>query len=77
MSENEIYADGSFFKYVHQSGRFVTTMAHAIMCADKDNIERIRKAFPQMVAAHECSSWRTVPDHFDPVYNANLCKKIN
>jgi hypothetical protein len=46
-------------------------MATAIQRADDVNKERLRKAFPQMCAAHDCSSWDTVPEGFkEPKYNA-------
>ena len=49
---------GSFNQYLFQSGAFVTTMARAIQRADVANKERIRRAFPQMVAAYECPSFQ-------------------
>jgi hypothetical protein len=64
------YKCGSFNWYLYQSGGFVITVAKAITLADVDNKERLRKAFPQMCAAHDCSSWDTVPDGFEPKYNA-------
>jgi hypothetical protein len=60
---------GCFEKYLHASGDFVTAMAKAICRADNDNLERIRLAFPQMVAAHECHSWFDAPEGFEPKYN--------
>ena len=61
---------GTFDRYLHQSGSFVTHMAHAIQCADPINLELIRDAFPQMVAAKEMRSWDEAPERFEPQYNA-------
>ena len=66
----EQYKPGSFNWYLFKSGSFVTTMANAIQRADGENKERLRLAFPQMCAAHDCPSWDTVPEGFDPKYNA-------
>jgi hypothetical protein len=68
---------GSFNFYLYKSGLFVTTMAQAIQHADQENKERIRKAFPQMVAAHECRSWDDVPFNFKPVYNSDAQEFLN
>jgi hypothetical protein len=63
---------GSFNWYLERSGSFVTTMAKALQAADGNNRERIRKVFPQMVAAIECNSWDEVPAGFEADrYNAN------
>ena len=61
---------GCFNWYLKNSGDFVTSMARSIQLADKANLARLDRAFPQMVAAHACDSWDTVPEGFDPVYNA-------
>jgi hypothetical protein len=62
--------EGSFNWYLFHSGDFVKTMARAIQKADGDNKARLRKAFPQMCAAHDCHSWDDIPEGFLPVYNA-------
>lgn len=63
---------GCFNWYLEMSGSFVTAMAQAIQRADTDNKGRIRKAFPQMIAAYECNCWENVPEGFDKnEYNAN------
>jgi hypothetical protein len=69
---NEVSVPGSFNWYLFMSGEFVTLMAKAIQRADGDNKERLRIAFPQMCAAHDCYSWDEVPKGFDPKYNAEL-----
>ena len=61
---------GTFNRYLHQSGSFVTHMAHAIQAADQYNLGRIRDVFPQMVAAAEMQSWDEAPEGYDLVYNA-------
>ena len=66
-----ILKEGTFNWYLYQSGDFVQAMAKALRRADNANKERIRRAFPQMVAAYECKSWNDVPEGFDPVYNAD------
>jgi len=66
-----MYTPGTFNWYLFQSGKFVTLMAKAIQAADDENKEKIRKVFPQMVAANECHSWDIVPEGFsEPKYNA-------
>lgn len=67
---DKIPEKGCFNWYLFMSGEFVTTLAHAIQRSDKENLARLERAFPQMVAAHRCNSWNTVPLGFDPVYNA-------
>ena len=67
---------GCFNQYLYEAGDFVTTLARTMQLADPDNIERLRVAYPQMVAAHDCQSWNTVPDGFEPVYNARGEQKI-
>jgi DNA-binding FadR family transcriptional regulator len=68
---------GSFNFYIGRSGSFVTSMALAIQRADEDNLERIRKAFPQMVAAYKCKSWDEVPEGFESdTYNAEKIKTL-
>ena len=61
---------GSFNWYLFNSGSFVTTIAKAIQLADKDNLEKLRSAFPQMVAAFELSTWDSVPEGFESKYNS-------
>lgn len=71
---------GCFNWYLKNSGDFVTSMARSIQLADEANLARISLAFPQMVAAHKCDSWDTVPEGFGHTYNAetagcDLCTK--
>ncbi len=61
---------GSFNHYLHNSGGFVTTIALAIQKADQQNHERLRGAFPQMVAAQQMPTWDEVPEGFKPQYDA-------
>ena len=69
---NDTAKEGSFCHYLYKSGDFVKAMANAIQMADNNNLERLRKAFPQMVAAHALYDWNEAPEGFEPVYNANL-----
>lgn len=65
-----MYHEGSFNWYRNMGGHFVKAMAEAIMRADSCNREKIRKIFPQMVAAYD-GMWDWVPDGFTaPEYNA-------
>ena len=61
---------GCFEWYLRQSGSFVTAMANAICRADKANLERLRLAFPQMIAAWEMPCWFHTPPGFEATYNA-------
>lgn len=65
---------GSFEWYLHPDGggSFVKSLAHCIQRADDINIERLRRAFPQMVAAFEMHSWFKAPPGFEPRYNAEV-----
>jgi len=63
-------AEGSFGKYIWHSGDFVTSIAISIQRADPENRERLRLAFPQMVAAFEMASWDEAPPGFAPHYQA-------
>ncbi len=62
--------EGSFNWYLTRSGDFVKLIARAIQHADPRNRERLRRAYPQMVAAFEYSTWDLPPVGFDPVYDA-------
>jgi len=64
---------GCFEWYLRQSGSFVVAQANAICRADKENLERIRRAFPQMIAAWEMPCWFDIPPSFEAVYNAEAC----
>lgn len=75
MSEDNPYVEGSFNWYKDRSGGFVQAVAQAIIKADNHNLERLRKAFPQMVAAHECHSWDDVPEGYEPKYNGELTEE--
>lgn len=62
--------NGCFFWYTNRSGSFVTHIANAIQLADLKNLELIKKAYPQMVAAYEMNDWNLVPKGFAPTYNS-------
>lgn len=72
-----MFISGSFNWYRHHAGGFVTHIAKAICKADGDNIARLRRAFPQMVAAHDCKSWDHVPEGFEPCYNGERLVNAN
>lgn len=57
---------------MYRSGDFVRTVAEAIQRADPTNKERLRRAYPQMVAAFELGGdWTGVPSGFTaPRYDA-------
>lgn len=63
------FVPGSFNHYLRMSGGFVTTLAQAVARADGVNKERLRLAFPQVVAAWEMQDWDKAPDAFLPMYN--------
>lgn len=68
----ERWPEGSFGHYMYRSGDFVRTMAEAIQRADPPNKERLRRAFPQMVAAFELGGdWTGVPEGYLPRYDAH------
>lgn len=66
--------EGSIEWYLHYSGGFVRDMVHTIQHADGSNRARLRRAFPQMVAAFEMHSWTDAPPGFEPRYDADLPK---
>ena len=71
-SESERWPEGSFGQYMYRSGDFVRTVAEAIQRADPLNKERLRRAFPQMVAAFELGGdWTGVPRGYAPRYDAH------
>jgi len=76
MTEKTLPAEGSFGKYLHYSGDFVYTVALAIQRADPHNRERLRRAFPQMVAAFEHHCWDEPPPGFQPRYNAAADQEV-
>ena len=71
-SSGEGWPEGSFGHYMYRSGDFVRTVAEAIQRADPGNKERLRRAFPQMVAAFELGGdWTGVPSGYAPRYDAD------
>jgi hypothetical protein len=75
MSEQEATAikvpeEGSIEWYLKYSGGFVTALIRCIQVADMQNRERLRLAFPQVVAAIEMDSWFDAPPGFGPRYDA-------
>lgn len=70
-SSGERWPEGSFGHYVYVSGDFVRSVALAIQRADPVNKERLRRAFPQMVASFDLGgNWTGVPSGFAPEYDA-------
>lgn len=61
--------EGSANWYLFRAGDFVKTVALAIQRADPMNRERLRLAFPQMVAAFEAEDWDKPPPGFAAEYN--------
>ena len=55
---------GSFYRYLQESGGFVTHIAETIARADEANLARLKLSYPQMVAAHAMKNWDDVPDGF-------------
>jgi hypothetical protein len=62
--------EGSIEWYLKYSGGFVTALIRCIQVADMQNRERLRLAFPQVVAAIERQSWMEAPSAFEPRYDA-------
>ncbi len=69
MTTINIPNEGSFAWYLC-SGGFTQIIATAIERADPVNIELLRIAYPQMVAAYEMTDWSQAPPGFEPRYNA-------
>lgn len=67
---------GSIEWYMAHSGDFVRSLIHTIRRADVYNRERLRQAFPQVVAAHEMPSWYKAPPGFPPQYNAEALAEV-
>jgi hypothetical protein len=61
---------GSIEWYLKYSGGFVRDLIHTIQHADRSNRERLRRGFPQVVAAIEMQSWFDAPAGFEPRYDA-------
>jgi len=62
--------EGSGNWYLFRAGDFVKTVALAIQRADLPNKERLRLAYPQMLAAFEAKNWDKPPEGWVPEYNA-------
>ena len=69
--QTETPQEGSIEWYLKHSGGFVTSLIATIQRADTINRERLRRAFPQVVAAIEMRSWYKAPPGFEPNYNAD------
>ena len=67
MSQPEI---GSLNHYKQFSGSFVLSLIDTMQRADGENRKRLKRAFPQLVAALEMSSWDKAPPDYPPEYNA-------
>lgn len=63
--------EGSLEWYLTYSGSFVRALIRAIQVADPRNRERLRLAFPQVVAALEMHDWHDAPPGFEPRYDAD------
>ena len=63
--------EGTFARYLHRSGHFVTALANTIAYSDEHNLELIFFQFPQMVEAYRMSSWDMCPKGFESdTYNS-------
>jgi len=60
----------SFNWYLRFSGDFLTSLAKLLCLADPVNRERLRRAYPQVVAANESNNWDEPPAGFAPRYQA-------
>jgi hypothetical protein len=69
MAEQATAEEGSIEWYLKYSGGFVTRLIRCIQVADMENRERLRLAFPQVVAAIETQTWMEAPPGFEPRYN--------
>jgi len=69
MSTHHHFEPGSFNRYQKDSGSFVTALAVAITRADRENLEKVKQVYPQMVAAYQHPNWAQAPDGFTPCYN--------
>ena len=56
-----VFGDGSFNKYLYQSGHFLTFLSRAIFFADDNNMCLIGQEFPQMVIARTNENWDVPP----------------
>lgn len=67
-----VAVDGSFLRYLYNSGHFVSSMSRAILYADEHNRSLIEREYPQMVAAYNINEWQKAPDGFEPIYNSKI-----
>lgn len=67
MSQPEV---GSLNHYLLYSGGFVNNLLRVAKTADEENKNRLRRAFPQVVAAFEMRNWDEAPPDYPPEYNA-------
>ena len=70
MTETTIPEEGSFEHYIRYGGDFVRALVVCIQRADRANLARLERAFPQMVAAFRDDTWFQGPARFAPRYNA-------
>lgn len=63
---------GSFEWYLHPAGggNFAKALARCIQLADQQNLVRLSRGFPQMVAAYQMRSWFEAPKNFPFRYDA-------
>ena len=73
--KNQTPEKGSFNWYLYCSGNFITYMAKAICEADNNGLKRIRRIFPQMVAAYRMDDWNKCPSNFPNRYNSTVENK--
>lgn len=73
MSEPQ---QGSIEWYLKYSGGFVQSLVGTIQRADMQNRERLRQAFPQVVAAVEMPNWNDAPPNFEPRYDTTVAESL-
>ena len=62
--------EGSFWYYRYRAPLHVKHLAEAIYCAPLEDQKKLRRAFPQMVAAYEMADKTSPPPGFEPRYDA-------
>ena len=58
------YGSWNYHKHPTSHGSFVRAAMEAIKLADDVNVERLRLAFPQLVAAKQERDWNKAPEGF-------------
>jgi len=61
---------GCFWWYRYKAAAYLQHLAEAIYCAPPAELEKLRRVYPQMVAAFEHGNKYEPPPRFEPRYDA-------